>query len=235
MLTSVNIFRIFTNYIQMGKEDHLSFRRCITNPLMLCMSDKLNAMKMYPLSQRNAMIALLLGMFIAFAGCSKDPVVSPAEEQDDTDFKSSIVLTDEEIASLMFMVEEEKLAMDVYNYLYTLYPVKIFEKIGLSESKHVAAVSKLIEKFELENPIEGNGPGVFVNGDLQQMYYDLQALGEESKIGALTAGVIIEETDIEDIQGYLDEVVQAKPLQQVYEHLLLGSYKHLDSFNHELE
>ena len=88
----------------MGKEDHLSFRRCITNPLMLCMSDKLNAMKMYPLSQRNAMIALLLGMFIAFAGCSKDPVVSPAEEQDDTDFKSSIVLTDEEIASLMFMV-----------------------------------------------------------------------------------------------------------------------------------
>ena len=125
-------------------------------------------------------------------------------EGQDTYYKSSIELTEAEIESLLFMVEEEKLAMDVYVVMDQIYGLKVFELIKASEFNHVCAISRLIEKYELTNPIDGNLPGEFENEELQVLYNDLIALGSISRLKAIEVGILIEETDIEDIQTYLD-------------------------------
>jgi hypothetical protein len=182
------------------------------------------------------MALALLSALVMNTGCTKDPETNPADTASkDALLKASIVLTDAEIESLMFMVEEEKLAMDVYNHLFGIYELKIFEKIAASEVKHVTTMSKFFEKYELTNPIIGNDPGIFVNPDLQDLYTLLILEGEESRLGAINVGIMIETKDLEDIQFYLDNVVEAKDLTKAYTHLLEGSMKHLAAFEGELE
>ena len=192
-------------------------------------------MKTYPLSPLKTMVPALLCVLIMVTGCTKDPETFSADSMMDEAYKTSIVLTDAEIESLMYMVEEEKLAMDVYNYLYGIWGLKIFGQIALSETKHVAAMSKFFVKYELTNPIIGNDPGVFVNPLLQDLYDEMIITGSQSRLEAINAGITIENTDIIDIQFYLDNVLEAKDLKQAYTHLLEGSYKHLEAFEKELE
>ena len=184
----------------------------------------------------NLLIICVLASMIMLTGCSKDPLTNSENNPflDESTTKVGLSLTDAEIASLNYMVEEEKLALDVYTYWYEMYGLKIFDRISQSEVKHVSAVSKLFVKYSLDNPIDGNPAGYFENEDLQLLYNDLIEMGMQSKFYALNTGVIIENTDIIDIQTYLDEVVESKDLEQVYLNLLSGSYKHLAAFNEEL-
>ncbi len=182
------------------------------------------------------MALALLSALVMSTGCTKDPEMDPADDgTKDASLKTQIVLTDAEIESLMYMVEEEKMAMDVYNYLYGVHGLKILEKIAASEYKHVSAMSKFFVKYELTNPITGNGPGVFVNGELQALYTALILQGEASRQEAILVGIAIETKDLSDIQFYIDNVLQAKDLIQSYTHLLEGSVKHLAAFEGELD
>ncbi|NPA47747.1 MAG: DUF2202 domain-containing protein, partial [Thermococci archaeon] len=52
-------------------------------------------------------------------------------------------LTTEEKDGLLYMVEEEKLAHDVYTKLYEKWHLQIFDNIAKSESTHVNAVRTL--------------------------------------------------------------------------------------------
>ena len=144
-----------------------------------------------------------------------------------------VELTGDEIAGILFMREEEKLAHDVYVQLYEKYSHNIFLNISLSEKQHMDAMLRLIEYYNLVDPTKDNGLGEFLNKDLQELYDNLmeQAIDLTSALGV---GVEIEETDIVDISGYLAET-DVKNLNLVYEHLLNGSYNHLDAFNKVLE
>jgi hypothetical protein len=57
--------------------------------------------------------------------------------------------------------------------------------------------------------------------------------GVASKIDALEVGVIIEETDIDDLQTGIDTATH-KDVITVYGNLMQGSYNHLDAFTAEL-
>lgn len=179
----------------------------------------------------------IICVMLILAGCSKDTPVNQENNlsTNESFIKNELSLTTDEEESLMFMVEEEKLAMDVYSVMLDLYGLQIFDHIIKSELRHVEAVSRLIEKYNLVNPVTGNPPGEFENEELQQLYSELIALGTISKTEALNVGVIIESTDIVDIQYYLDNVVEQANIEQVYSNLLAGSYNHLSAFEHELE
>ncbi len=80
------------------------------------------------------------------------------------------VLTDEEIVHITYIREEEKLARDVYITLYEIYPAAtIFETISESEQRHMDAVKKLIENYDvLVDPVTDESVGAFsetVQGD----------------------------------------------------------------------
>jgi len=168
------------------------------------------------------------------------------DTQGETDTESALALTpvsesdisqsitDEEIDSLVFMREEEKLARDVYLKLYDFWGLQIFQNIANSEQTHTDAVANLLEKFNIPDPADTSPAGVFVDADLQSLYDELIEMGAQSLGDALKVGAAIEEIDILDLQEYL-EIVEEQAIRQVYENLLKGSEKHLRAFTSTLE
>ncbi|MDM7944063.1 MAG: DUF2202 domain-containing protein [Hydrogenophaga sp.] len=144
-------------------------------------------------------------------------------------------LSAEEIAGLLFMREEEKLAHDVYVALYGLWGAQVFSNIVPSEAQHTEAVRQLILAHGLADPAATTPPGVFVNAELQRLYDQLVAMGQPSLIDALKVGCLVEEKDIVDIEEKKREVLDEPDIVAVYDNLLCGSRNHLRAFNRALE
>ena len=188
-------------------------------------------------------VALLTFMLL---GCEQtdltvqDPLLEETEIADTLEDPSLMLLdvssmpyeelSQEEIEGLMFMREEEKVARDTYIKLYALFGVQNFNYISKSEQTHMDAILYLLEKYKLEDPVDGNDIGIFRNEYLQKLYDDLLAIGQTDTIAALKVGALIEETDILDIQKELDHVVDNQDVQFVYDNLIRGSKFHLNSF-----
>lgn len=139
-------------------------------------------------------------------------------------------LNDAEKSSLLFMREEEKLARDVYDYLYLKWSLQIFDNISTSEQTHMDAILELLNRYELEDPAKQDESGSFVNSDLQELYNDLTKIGTTSIVDALKVGAAIEEIDILDLKNALDADVDNQDITMVYENLMKGSRNHLRSF-----
>ena len=96
------------------------------------------------------------------------------------------------------------------------------------------SVKKLIDRYDLDDPVGDNSVGVFENSVIQDLYNELIYHGEISLINALSVGRYIEEYDIFDIRHHIEETDKTD-LIRVYENLLEGSYNHLRSFVSVLE
>ncbi len=134
--------------------------------------------------------------------------------------------------SLLYMREEEKLARDVYTAFYARYGLRVFNNIAASEQAHMDAVLTLLNRYGLADPAAA-APGVFNNDDLQALYDDLIDQGNASLTAALQAAVLIEETDIADLQDGLALTSHAD-LRAVYNNLLRASQNHLRAFSRQL-
>ncbi len=71
-------------------------------------------------------------------------------------------LTDEEVAGLQFMVEEEKLARDVYLTMFEEWDFRIFENIARSEQTHMDAIRTLLDRYDVNDPSADMAVGLFV-------------------------------------------------------------------------
>lgn len=148
----------------------------------------------------------------------------------------SVQLSNDEKASLIYMREEEKLARDVYRELSSTWGSPIFENIANSEQTHMDAIKTLLVRYGIDDPAATTKPGDFSNPHLQELYYELTTQGMMSLTDALTVGVIIEETDIVDLQYGIGIVLSThKDIIKVYNNLLNGSLNHLDAFENNLE
>ena len=210
--------------------------KVLTNHTHRCLWFKSNnKMKNYPLSKIKMTILAFAGALIVMAGCSKDPLVSPVNDPASEYGSYKLPELDEvETADLLYIVQEERLAYDMYSLLYLEYELAIFQKIAASEEKHVATLSELISKYELTNPNDGMDPGEYENEVLQSFYDEMLAQAMQSKAWAIQTGVTIEEVDIEDLLVFQARV-DAKNLVQCYAHLEDASLKHLESFQDELK
>ena len=175
-------------------------------------------------------------MFFIIGSC-EGPINQIDETYGDAELKKgtpkkSVTLTQEEIDGILFMREEEKLAHDVYVQFYDLYGNQIFLNISQSEQRHTEAVLRLINFYGLEDPAKAE-IGEFKNEELQELYDLLMSMGT-NLISALEVGVIIEETDIEDITALMEQT-EVKNILQVYGNLLNGSQNHLKSFESVLD
>ena len=141
-----------------------------------------------------------------------------------------VTLSPAESASLQYMREEEKLAHDVYVTLYAKWGLRMFNNISTAEQRHTNAIVTLLNRYGIDDPAAGNAVGVFTNPDLQALYDKLIAQGSASSAEALKAGVLIEQTDIQDLKTHIAETTKADILQ-VYNNLLRGSQNHLRAFS----
>lgn len=131
--------------------------------------------------------------------------------------------------ALLHMVEEEKLAHDVYVTLGDQWDVVAFDHIANSEAQHEAAVAALLDRYGVTDPTTGNGVGEFTDPAFDTLYDQLVAKGSASQDAALSVGQQIEQLDIDDLQGRLDDTDRSD-ITQVFQHLLTGSQHHLQAF-----
>ena len=190
-------------------------------------------------------LVLLFGLSLPLAGCgggsdgSTDTVASSTTTTVGMTLPEQInalplePLSVDESESLLFMREEEKLARDVYLFLYGIWGEQIFLNIAAAEQQHTDAVLAVIEKYALPDPAADQPEGRFVNQTLQNLYDLLIAQGQASLIDALIVGATIEDLDINDLQLQL-EVIDNADMILVYENLLKGSRNHLRAFTGRL-
>ena len=139
-------------------------------------------------------------------------------------------LTTTQKAQIKFLIEEEKLARDVYTYLAAKVTTRKFSNIARSEQTHMNYLAALITKYKLTNPTTGKAAGVFVNKDIQTLYNTLTVEGSAGLVQALGVGVKIEEVDIASLKTLLAKAMPAD-VKAALELLLAASYNHLEAFS----
>lgn len=145
---------------------------------------------------------------------------------------SALALTAQEASSILFMKQEEKVARDVYQALYAQWGHVTFGNIAVSEQRHMNAIDNLITRYGLTDTTPA-AAGEFTYPELQALYDELIFLGSQSLEDALAVGVLIEVNDIEDLKETL-KGVRERPIRNVFNNLMDGSYNHLEAFTSAL-
>ena len=174
----------------------------------------------------------LIGGVAAQADASPAVTTAPAPRAALTVTATS-PLTATEAKDLTFMREEEKVARDVYLTLAKEYSLPVFTNIAKSESSHMTALKTLLVRYGVADPVGTNPVGVFQDKDLQALYDKLVAQGSASLTDALEVGILIEKTDIADLQLRLARTTHSD-VKTVYTNLMNGSYSHLSAFENTL-
>lgn len=188
------------------------------------------------------MIIMTLVSAMLMASCTKEDSIETAtsgnlsgdelmlEKASPTGISEYCTLDSLETIMLQFMREEEYLAFDVYSVFAQQYGYQIFINIKQSEYVHITAIKNLLNKYGIEDPAINHQPGIFQNGELQELYNNLIAIGSQSGQQAIEVGVTIETKDIEDIQNGL-LITDQKDIKKVLNNLMNASYNHLAAFN----
>jgi hypothetical protein len=139
----------------------------------------------------------------------------------------------ESLADLRFMIEEEKLAGDVYRVFGGLYPtIMPFRNIPNAETQHYNALLGQANLIGLNvSDLTSLSAGHYLSTDLQSLYGSLVAYGSTSSFAALTVGKNIELKDIDDLNLAMSRIPASSSLFTVYGNLHNASNKHLNAFN----
>lgn len=131
-------------------------------------------------------------------------------------------------ARLQYLIEEEKLAHDVYQRFTDLWGAQVFGNIRDSEVMHQQLLVPLLESKDIPDPRTGT-LGAFADPDIQRLYDQLTQQGTASITEAYKAGVAIEEKDIADLSTDLATTTDPATTA-VLQRLLAGSRAHLRAF-----
>jgi hypothetical protein len=179
-------------------------------------------MKKLTLTQTTLTALVWSSAFLSGSALAVTPVLPPTEP-----------LVDGETEAILFMKQEEKLARDVYLKLYEKWQHVTFKNISQAEQSHMDSVDTLIAAYDLPDTTPEE-TGEFTIPELQELYDALIQMGDASLEAALRVGVLVEETDIIDLERLLAETENAA-ITQVMTRLVNGSYHHWDAFAAALE
>ena len=131
---------------------------------------------------------------------------------------------------LLYLVEEEKLAHDVYTALDAVSISPKFKNISSAEQTHMDYISALLVTYGIKNPTIGKKVGVFTNKELSALYKTLVAKGKKSAVDAIQVGILIEEKDLGDL-AKLSKSITQPDIKTAVAFLKKGSENHLAAFN----
>ncbi|NOX46270.1 MAG: DUF2202 domain-containing protein [Chlorobi bacterium] len=192
-----------------------------------------------------SLIALIAILFISVSSCNNDEenitsdlaLTAQSKAADainaGNDSKSIFAAAHSDTIGIKHMREEEKLARDVYDYMYVKWNTITFDNISNSEQVHMDRMLDLVNLFNIDDPALPE-PREFVDQGLQDLYDNLIAIGDNSLIDALIVGATIEEVDILDLHEYTN-ATDNENIKCVYGNLTKGSRNHLRSYYHKLE
>jgi len=145
-----------------------------------------------------------------------------------------VELHQDEVDAILYLLEEEKLARDVYLTLADRWQLPIFANIARAEQKHMDAVYNLVYIHDLDDPITDDAIGSFTNPELANLYSQLVITGGNSLIDALTVGATIEDLDLRDLYDLIELTDNDHVLLVAY-NLAKGSRNHMRAFVRALE
>jgi len=179
------------------------------------------------------------------------------------DYPVTSELSDTLKNSLAYMGNEERLAYDIYMNLYNYniinnnLEIKQFYNIATrAETQHIAIVRDIITRYAItsndvdvnETTVEDNNlsssvpqeelpSGVYDIDSIQMLYNNLYDLGIQGQEESLKVGCMVEVTDINDLDGYLQtaEDSNATDIVAGFEVLRDGSYNHYWAFDKALK
>ena len=132
-------------------------------------------------------------------------------------------------AQLLYLIEEEKLAHDVYTALDAVSISPKFKNISGAEQTHMDYIAALLVTYGIKNPTIGKKAGVFTNKELSALYKTLVTKGKKSAIDAIQVGIIIEEKDLADL-AKLSKSITQPDIKAAVALLKKGSENHLRAF-----
>lgn len=175
---------------------------------------------------------ILLVIFISCNSSDSNDAVYEIKSGE-TEVEINELLSEDEIADLLFLREEEKLARDVYLYAFDLYGTNIFSNIAKSEQQHMDSVLSILKKYGIKDTASEIA-GEFNNPDLQLIYNSLIEKTNISLLEAFLVGNTVEDLDIHDIVKN-EERTENSDLLTMYGLLKCGSRNHLRNFNKQVE
>lgn len=137
-------------------------------------------------------------------------------------------LNKRQIEDLYYLIEEEKMAHDIYTVLSKKWQHRRFNNILESESRHIDAVKSLFDRYDLDLPDSIDKPGKFKNAEIQKSYHQLLDEGLSSLSQAMNVGRKIETDDIKDLKKMIAQ--GTTEMKQVLMNLLDASQRHLEAF-----
>jgi hypothetical protein len=165
----------------------------------------------------------------------KDCCKTILNQNDNSLIDSNLIdISDVELNGLIHMRVEEKLARDVYITLGKIWSVRIFQNIQKSEQRHMNAMKRLLDIYEISDPAENDEVGIFSMVEFQKLYDELVQRGTASFNDAMLVGRAIEELDISDLENQL-VLVDNPGIKNVYENLKAASERHLKAFNRHIK
>jgi hypothetical protein len=135
--------------------------------------------------------------------------------------------TDAEAATLLRLIQVEKLAGDLYEELAAQTDLPLFERLAHGEDQHMNALLRLAVKADIPlDNVQGLAKGEFSATGLQAIYDQWLLAGSVSAAAALDVGQAVEALSIEGLEAAMVEVV-GTPLWRTCDQLLDGSERHL--------
>ena len=183
-------------------------------------------------------LAIFIGTQIGNGDTTAEELVAPETtiSQDDSSVTEEEELTTDTTVDnsslaemLTFIVQEEKLAHDLYVQLAQTSGARQFANIVNSETTHISLVQGLLVAYNIVDPTIGLAEGEFLDQDLQAMYDRLLVSGSVDRAGAIAAGIAVEEKDIADLEAMLATDLPSD-VALILERLLSGSQNHLAAF-----
>lgn len=142
---------------------------------------------------------------------------------------STAALSAAERATLIRMRQEEKLARDVYLTLAERSSLSVFDRIAVSEQRHMDRVAALLRRYGVPDPVAGMGRGEFADPAFDALYARLVSAGSGGDAAAAAVGVRIERMDIGDLNGAI-RAAGRPDIKRVLENLRTASRHHLAAF-----
>lgn len=139
----------------------------------------------------------------------------------------AVTLSADEVKALVFQVEEERMARELYAAFGARWDLAPIRQIPRAEQRHEQTLRALAAQAAVALP--PTQPGRFSDPLLQERYDTLLARGLVSSNEALSAGAAVERQDLADLE-VLSKSAQHEALKNMVTHLTRASQRHLAAF-----
>ncbi len=157
-----------------------------------------------------------------FFGCSKEndvekPMYLPSSNS------TSKVLSPGEKEGLIYLAEQEKMLRDVYTCVAEKTQLAVMTDFATAKGQHMLLIGSMIDKYDLDNPLNGRTAGEYQNPVLQKKYDNLNVCLPSTEPEAIELAGDLEASLITDLQYYLSGVEGNPDLVSMYNKIIVDT------------